>query len=111
MDLTTQLETATHLIDCWLAYRCYADHLPGLALGIVHKDRVLLTKGYGSANLAEQIPTTATTCYRIASFSKIFTTIAILQLFEQGKLHLDDRIEQYLPWCHSEQAQETARIT
>ncbi|MBO0795086.1 MAG: serine hydrolase, partial [Ktedonobacteraceae bacterium] len=70
MDLTTQLETAARLIDRWLAYRVYADRLPGLALGIVYQDRVIFSKGYGYANMEKQTATTDTTCYRIASFSK-----------------------------------------
>jgi D-alanyl-D-alanine carboxypeptidase len=111
MDLTKPLEAATRLIDQWLTYRVYADRLPGLSLGIVYEDRVILRKGYGYANREEKIATSETTCYRIASISKIFTALAILQLFEQGKLRLDDPVQHHLPWCSSEQAQETARIT
>ena len=41
---------------------------------------------------------TATTKFRIASNSKLFTAIAIMQLREKGKLRLDDPVVKYLPW-------------
>src|SRR5258708_6360546 len=111
MDLTRQLEAAIRLIDRWLAYKVYIDRLPGLSLGIVYKDQVFFSRGYGYADIEQKRKATDTTCYRIASFSKIFTTIAILQLFEQGKLHIDENVQHYLPWCTSAHAPATARIT
>lgn len=111
MDFSSQLEAAIRLIDRWLAYRVYSDRLPGLAAGIVYKDKIIFSKGYGYADLKQKTATTDTTCYRIASFSKIFTAIATLQLFEQGKLHLDDHVQQHLPWCNSENSGDTALMT
>ncbi|WP_165423685.1 serine hydrolase domain-containing protein [Ktedonosporobacter rubrisoli] len=111
LDLTTRLEAATKFIDRWLAHKLYIDRLPGLSVGIVYGDKILFKKGYGYANLEQQVKASETTCYRIASFSKIFTALAVMHLFEQGKLHLDDRVQQYLPWFSSEQAPQTAQIT
>ena len=111
MDFIKQLENATKLIDRWLAYKVYTERLPGLSTGVVYKDRVIFSKGYGYANVETQIKASDTTCYRIASFSKIFTAVAVMQLFEQGKLHLDDRVQRYLPWFTSERDTQTSRIT
>lgn len=110
-NLTPQLEDAVRLIDRWLAYRVYANRLPGLSIGIIHQDKVLLSKGYGYADLERKQEASDITCYRIASFSKIFTAIAIMQLFERGKLHLDERVQHYLPWCVAEQQAEIKHIT
>src|SRR5947209_165536 len=98
MDLTKQLGNATKLIDRWLDYRVYSDQIPGLSIGIVYKNGVIFSKGYGYADVKKKIKANDRTCYRIASFSKVFTAIAILQLFKQGKLHLDDYVQHYLPW-------------
>lgn len=112
MDFTRPLQHAITVIDRWLAYYVATDQrIPGLSVGIVYGDEVIYSKGHGYANLAEKVPATEHTCYRIASFSKIFTTIAILQLWEQGKLALDDRVERYLPWFVSSDDQRLHSIT
>lgn len=102
MNLTRPLQHAIPVIDRWLAYNVATDQrIPGLSVGIVYEDRVMHCSSYGYANLAQKVPTTENTCYRIASFSKIFTTVAVLQLWEEGKLALDDRVQRYLPWFTS----------
>ncbi len=111
MALTEQLKNATKLIDRWLEYQVYANEIPGLSIGLVYKNKVIFSKGYGYADIQRKIKATDTTCYRIASFSKVFTAIAILQLFEHGKLHLDDRVQHYLPWFRSERDEQTKQIT
>jgi D-alanyl-D-alanine carboxypeptidase len=57
----------------------------------------VLAKGYGYADLAERVPASADTIYRLASITKQFTAAAILHLAEEGELSLDDRISDYLP--------------
>jgi CubicO group peptidase (beta-lactamase class C family) len=102
MDFTRSLQQTIPVIDRWLDYNVATDpRLPGLSVGIVYKDQVLFSKGYGYANRAEHIPAREDTCYRIASISKIFTTIALLQLIEQGKTSLDARVQEHLPWFTS----------
>jgi len=58
---------------------------------IIYKDAV------GYANLEDSIPNTLDTKFRIASFTKPFTAMLILQLVEEGKLELDGKLIQYLP--------------
>src|ERR1700745_3374231 len=111
MDLNAPLACASRLIDRWLTYKVSMEPIPGLAAGIVYQDQVLLQKGYGYADIEAATPTSATTCYRIASFSKVFTTIAILQLFEQGLLQLDERAQRYLPWLQDARDARMAQIT
>lgn len=70
---------------------------PGAALGIVQDGRLVYSKGYGSADLEHDIPITPASVFYIGSVSKQFVTFCILLLEEQGKLNLDDRIQEYLP--------------
>src|SRR5258708_22641248 len=102
MDFTRPLQHAIAVVDRWLNHNPSTDpRLPGMSVGIVHKDQILFCKGYGYADRARQVRANEMTCYRIASFSKIFTTVALLQLVEQGKLDLDTPVQKYVPWCTS----------
>ena len=58
---------------------------------------VILSKGYGSANLEWDIPNTPATKFRLGSITKQFTAASILLLEERGKLKLDDPIKKHLP--------------
>lgn len=70
---------------------------PGIAVLIARKDHIIFQKAYGSANMELNIPLTANMVFRIGSISKQFTAVGILKLVEQGKLSLQDSIQQYLP--------------
>lgn len=111
MNLTRQLHNAIRMIDRWLEYKVYANRIPGLSIGVVHKDTVIFSRGYGYADVEKGIKATDTTCYRIASFSKVFTALAVLQLHEAGKLRIDDRVQDYLPWFTSPHDELTGHIT
>jgi CubicO group peptidase (beta-lactamase class C family) len=58
---------------------------------------VLLSKGYGSANLEWEIPDTPSTKFRLGSVTKQFTAAAILLLEERGKLKVEEPVKKYLP--------------
>ena len=70
---------------------------PGLAIAVVDDGRVILRKGYGMANLEDQIPITPSTVFDIASVSKQFAGLAIAMLIEQGKVRLTDDIRKHIP--------------
>ncbi len=59
---------------------------------------VVLKKGYGSANFEWNIPNAADTKHRIGSITKQFTSMLIMQLVEKGKIKLDGKITDYLPY-------------
>jgi len=71
--------------------------VPGLCLAVVQDGKVLVARGYGSQRLGEPTPVAATTRFGIASNTKVFTAAALLLLAEQGKLALDDRVQDHLP--------------
>lgn len=89
---------ATRLFSAWLDGQIAYRGLPGVAVGVVHDQQLVWSKGYGFADVATKKPMTADTRFRIASNSKLFAAIAILQLREQGKLRLDDPVVKHLPW-------------
>jgi len=68
----------------------------GLSIGTVYKDSIQL-KSYGRINHNSEIEITETTLFNIASITKLFTATAIMQLVEQGKLSLDDKVIDILP--------------
>jgi CubicO group peptidase (beta-lactamase class C family) len=70
---------------------------PGCALGIVKDGQLIYKRGYGMANLDYNIPISPESVFDIGSMEKQFTAMSILLLAMQGKLTLDDDIQQYLP--------------
>jgi CubicO group peptidase (beta-lactamase class C family) len=70
---------------------------PGCALGVYKNGQVIYKRGYGTANLNDDVPITPATVFHVASMSKQFTAASILLLVQQGKLSLDDDIHKYIP--------------
>jgi CubicO group peptidase (beta-lactamase class C family) len=70
---------------------------PGCALGIYRDGKIVYAKGYGLANVEENVPITTESIFDIASVSKQFTAASILLLERQGKLRLDDDVRKYVP--------------
>lgn len=97
-DYAKAIKYATKIFDAWLPWKIQYDRIPGLAIGIVHDGKLVYQKGFGYADVESKVAITPKTCFRIASISKTFTAVAIMQLVEHGKINLDDRIEKYLPW-------------
>jgi CubicO group peptidase (beta-lactamase class C family) len=93
-----EFQGATRLFSAWLNSRIAYRGLPGVMVGIVHDQELIWQKGYGFADVQQKLPMTAETKFRMASHSKMFAAIAIMQLREQGKLRLDDPVEKHLPW-------------
>lgn len=98
MNTKAAIQKASHIIDLWLPEKMKADSIPGISVGIIHKGEIVFEAGYGFADVEKKIKPTSTTLYPIASISKMFTSIAILQLVEQKAIHLDDKIYKYIPW-------------
>lgn len=64
---------------------------------IAEGEEIVLEKAYGFANLAHQVPNKINTKFGIASMGKMFTAVAIMQLMEQKKLNLQNRVGELLP--------------
>jgi CubicO group peptidase (beta-lactamase class C family) len=70
---------------------------PGGVVLIAQRGQILYKKAFGMANLELNVPMKEEMVFNIASMTKQFTAIAVLQLMEQGKLSLQDEITKYLP--------------
>jgi CubicO group peptidase (beta-lactamase class C family) len=71
--------------------------VPGIAYGIIIDGRIAHTGTAGMRNIASRAPVDSATVFRIASMTKSFTAVGILQLRDAGKLSLDDPAEKYVP--------------
>ena len=103
---------ALRIIDAWLSAQRDFDKLPGISVAIVNDQDIIFSKGYGYADVEKKVPMTAETIGSICSISKLFTSVAVMQLWEQGKLRLDDSISALLPVYDLKQGHsETVPIT
>ena len=70
--------------------------IPSATIALVAGDRVIWTGAYGHSNLWARTPAVSSTVYLIGSTFKAMASVALLQLMEQGKFKLDDRVNDYL---------------
>ena len=78
------------LVEAWLEAQMAYRGLPGVSVGVVYDQELIYSKGFGYADVESRAPAAPTTIYRIASHSKLFTAIAIMQIAQTtaGKVHL-----------------------
>jgi CubicO group peptidase (beta-lactamase class C family) len=69
---------------------------------VSEKGKVIYEKGFGYANMEWKIPNDGTTKFRLGSITKQFTAMLIMQLVERGKISLDGKISDYLPYYPKE---------
>lgn len=84
-------------IDGMVELAMKTDRIAGVGLTVVRDGQVLLLKGYGSADANGRPVDPERTLFRIASVSKTFTWIALLQQVEAGRVDLDKPANDYLP--------------
>jgi CubicO group peptidase (beta-lactamase class C family) len=72
--------------------------VPGIAVGIVKDGELVYAKGFGVSERNGGEPVTPSTVFQLSSIAKTFTSTAILQLVEQGKIDLDAPATKYLPY-------------
>jgi CubicO group peptidase (beta-lactamase class C family) len=76
----------------------YVDAKQFMGSVLVARDgKVILTKGYGSANLEWNVPNSPASKFRLGSITKQFTAASILLLEERGKLKVEDPVKKYMP--------------
>jgi CubicO group peptidase (beta-lactamase class C family) len=69
----------------------------GISIAVVRGRDTVVMKGYGFADVENDVPATAATVYRIGSITKQFTASDVMRLIEQGRLSLDDSIGKHMP--------------
>ncbi|WP_029037909.1 serine hydrolase [Salinimicrobium xinjiangense] len=100
------LADAFHLIDTWLEAQVQYDNIPGLSVAIVKDQELIWSKAYGHSYVEQRVAATPKTIYSICSISKLFTSIAIMNLYEEGKLRLDDPVSEHLSGFNIQQKYE-----
>jgi CubicO group peptidase (beta-lactamase class C family) len=84
-------------IDTSLRSAVERKDVPGVVALITDRERVLYQSAFGVADVATGRPLTTDALFRIASMTKPITSVALMQLVEQGRLGLEDPAEKYLP--------------
>lgn len=89
--------SATSEIDAMVAQELAKDGVGSVTIGIVSGPKLAWTKSYGQADMEAKRAASRDSVYRIGSITKQFTALMLLQLAEQGKVHLTDPVEKYVP--------------
>ncbi|NOK13754.1 serine hydrolase domain-containing protein [Corallococcus exercitus] len=90
---------ATDKVDAFLRAEMARNHIPGAAVAVVRDGKVIKLAAYGTANLEWNAPASTRTAFQIASGTKMFTAVLLMDLAGQGKLRLKDRVCQYIADC------------
>jgi D-alanyl-D-alanine carboxypeptidase len=107
-----EVRSGVELLSAWIEGQMAYKGLPGLSFAIVHDQELVWARGFGWADVQGRVRATAETLYRVASITKLFTATALLQLRDAGKLRLDDRVADILPWFEPRPGpDETSPIT
>jgi len=102
-QVTADMSAAFPVIDG--LYKGYAarNHYPGFVYGIVADGKLVYTGSVGYSDVGKKILATPSSDFRIASMTKSFVAVAILQLRDAGKLRLDDPASVYIPELKGQQ--------
>ncbi len=93
----TKIKSALPAIEKLVEEEFRKNNFPGLSYGIVVDGQLIDTHSFGFTNLAQKTAVSSQSLFRIASMTKSITAMAILKLRDEGKLHLDDPVQQYIP--------------
>jgi CubicO group peptidase (beta-lactamase class C family) len=96
-DRVSKLRTALPAIDSLFSAFQAANHVPGIAYGILIDGQLVHTGTAGLRDVESNAPVDSASVFRIASMTKSFTALSILKLRDDGKLSLEDPAERYVP--------------
>jgi len=111
----TNFEEAFKRLDQFIEQKMKVANVPGMAVAVTDRERLLRVSTYGFADVAARTPVTPEMLFEIGSIGKSFTSIALLQLREEGRLDgsterstersrrrlaevLHEPVRHYLPW-------------
>ncbi|MGB6877043.1 MAG: serine hydrolase [Candidatus Acidiferrales bacterium] len=87
-------------LDSYIQTAMHDGKVPGLAVGIVQNGNAVYVKGFGVRDITTGQPVTPDTLFDIGSCTKAFTAAAVGILVDEGKMHWDDRVDEYIPFFH-----------
>ncbi|MDR0268840.1 serine hydrolase domain-containing protein [Paenibacillus sp.] len=77
------------------------NNIPGAYVAVISEDQNVLAVGYGYDDLSKESKVNENTLFELGSNSKAFTALAILKLEQEGRLNLDAKVSQYIPWFYA----------
>lgn len=96
------VDDAVRYAERWLAVQQHRLRVPGVQAAVWYDGDVVSSSAHGVADLPSGTPLTTEHLFRIASHSKTFTAVAVMQLAEAGRLRLDDAAQTWLPFLAGE---------
>jgi CubicO group peptidase (beta-lactamase class C family) len=93
-----RVQQAIKVLELWLQAQRDYEEIPGVSASVVHDQEVVWSGGFGFADLERKLPARPDTIYSVCSISKLFTSVAVMQQRDAGKLRLDDPVANHLPW-------------
>ena len=94
----TSLGKAFEAVDLYVEHRMRQVNMPGLALAVTDREKLLRSATFGYADLAVAKAVQPGTMFEIGSIGKSFTNVALMQLRDEGRLDLQAPVSNYLPW-------------
>lgn len=96
--LSPAVRDAVTVLQPWIDEQMSYQGVPGMSIAVVHDQEVIWETAYGVSDLKTRQPMTPHTLCRLGSVTKLFTSTAIMQLRDAGRLRLDDPVTKFLPW-------------
>ena len=96
-------------VDEYIKSEMQKQKIPGVSLAIIRDGKAIYTKGYGYANVENQVPVKLETIFQSGSVGKPFTVMAIMILVEEGKIGLNDKLNKYFLDAPAEWSNITVR--
>lgn len=84
-------------LDAFIRQAASQYNVPGVAVAVVHEDKVVLSKGYGVRRIGDSAPVDENTIFQLASVTKPFTAAALGTKVDAGKISWDDTVARHLP--------------
>lgn len=103
-----RVQQAIKVLELWLQAERDYEEIPGISASVVHDQQVVWAGGFGFADLERKAPARPDTIYSVCSISKLFTSVAVMQQRDAGKLRLDDPVGKHLPWFAIERTDRDA---
>ena len=86
-------------------------NIPGMAFALVDANGILYSKGYGVLDIRnDSLKINENTNFHIGSVSKVFVTLAIMKLQEEGKISIENPVVDYLPWFSTKNEELSKKI-
>ena len=107
--LFCQPQSKNQRLDQYLNEYLVNKNVASISAGILHKGKINWLEAKGYADLSHHVPAAPNTIYRIASISKVITAVAVMQLWEKGKIKLDEDALKYIPYFPKKKWKFTVR--